>query len=118
KDWLEANQKYDSVSFKLDNDSTKVIVGYNCQKATGTLQSGETFTVYFTKDLVPANRDMQYSNRQLPGLVLEYESHLGPNRVTFTASKLSFDPVAVSKFDLPKTGFRVLSYEESKRGGR
>ncbi len=112
-DWTEANRKYDSVLFTYENDY-KTIAGYNCRKAMGKLKNGETFTVYFTTDLIPENKDFQYSNRSLPGLALEYESNLGTNKVTFTASKISFDPVPASKFDLPIKGFRVLSYQESK----
>ena len=114
-DWIDANKKYDSVTFTYENDY-KTIVGYKCQKAVGKLKNGETFIVYFTKDLVPENQDIQYSNRSLAGLALEYESSLGKSKVTFTASKISFDPVPASKFDLPKTGFRVLTYQESKSG--
>jgi GLPGLI family protein len=116
-DWLEANQKYDSVKFIYENEY-KVIAGYNCQKATGKLKNGESFIVYFTKQLIPANKDFQFSNRSLSGLALEYESNLGNNKVTFTASKISFEPVPASKFDLPKSGFRVITYKESKGEGR
>jgi len=116
-EWTEANQKYDSVTFSYEN-VYKTIVGYDCQKAIGKLRTGESFTVYFTRELVPENKDIQYSNRALPGLALEYESNLGKNKVNFTASKISFDPVPASKFDLPKSGFRIMSYEESKSGSK
>jgi len=116
-DWIEANQKYDSVSFTYENDY-KTIAGYNCQKAIGKLKNGESFTVYFTKELIPESRDFQYSNRSLPGIALEYESTLSKNKVTFSASKISFDPVPVAKFDLPKSGFRVMTYQETKGSGK
>lgn len=116
-DWAEANQKYDSVKFTYENEY-KTIAGYNCQKAIGKIKNGESFTVYFAKDLIPDNRDFQYSNRSLPGLALEYESNLGKNKVTFSASKVSFDPVPAAKFDLPKSGFRVMTYQESKSGSK
>jgi len=114
-DWLDANRKYDSVVFTYENEF-KSIAGYNCQKAIGKLKTGETFTVYFTRELVPENRDIQYSNRSLPGIALEYESVMGNSKVNFAASKVSFDPVSASKFDLPKSGFRVMTYQESKSG--
>lgn len=116
QDWMEANQKYDSVIFTYETDH-KTIAGYDCQKAIGKLKNGESFTVYYTTELIPENLDFQYSNKTLPGLALEYESGLGKNKVIFTASKISFDPVPVSKFDLPKSGFRVLTYKESKGAG-
>jgi len=116
-DWIEANQKYDSVAFTY-LDEYKTIAGYNCRKAIGKLKNGESFTVYYTTELVPENQNFQYSNRTLPGLALEYESSLGKNKVVFSASKISFDPVPASKFDLPKTGFRIMTYKESKVAGQ
>jgi hypothetical protein len=102
-DWAEANQKYDSVTFSYENEYKT---------------SGETFTVYYTPELVPESQIFQYSNKSLPGLVLEYESDLGKNKVVFSATKISFDPVPVVKFDLPKSGFRVMTYKESKGAGK
>jgi GLPGLI family protein len=116
-DWVEANQKYDSVTFTYENEY-KTIAGYNCRKAIGKLKSGETFVVYYTTELIPENQDFQYSNRSLPGLALEYESNLGKNKEIFSASKISFDPVPAAKFDLPKSGFRVMTYQESKGEGK
>ena len=116
-DWIEANQKYDSVAFTY-LDEYKTIAGYSCRKAIGKLKNGESFTVYYTTELVPENQNFQYSNRTLPGLALEYESSLGKNKVVFSASKISFDPVPASKFDLPKTGFRIMTYKESKVAGQ
>src|SRR6476620_12596748 len=72
-DWTEANQKYDSVTFTY-LDEYKTIAGYNCRKAIGKLKNGESFTVYYTTELITENQNFQYSNRTLPGLDLEYES--------------------------------------------
>jgi GLPGLI family protein len=116
-DWIEANQKYDSVIFTYQ-DEYKTIAGYKCRKAIGKLKNGESFIVYYTTELIPENQNFQYSNRTLPGLALEYESNLGKNKVIFSASKISFDPVPASKFDLPKTGFRIMTYKESKVAGK
>ena len=116
-DWIEANQRYDSVTFTYQ-DEYKMIAGYSCRKAIGKLKNGESFIVYYTTELIPENQNFQYSNRTLPGLALEYESNLGKNKVIFSASKISFDPVPASKFDLPKTGFRIMTYKESKVAGK
>lgn len=117
EDWKDANKKYDSVTFTSENEF-KTIAGYKCQKAVGKLSSGETFIVYYTTELLPENMDLQYSNRSLPGLALEYESNLGKNKVVFSASKVNFNPVPSGKFDLPKSGFRVMTYQESKGSGK
>jgi hypothetical protein len=73
-----------------------------------------TFTVYFTKELVPVNSDFQYINKNLPGLAMEYGIIKGGDIHTYTVSKIDFDPVAASKFEIPASGYRVLTYEETK----
>ncbi|MER3470856.1 MAG: hypothetical protein C4330_05855 [Chitinophagaceae bacterium] len=114
-DWKDANKKYENVSF-IQTDETKTIAGYTCKKAVGKLADGTTFTVWYTPDLVTENKEFQYATQNLPGLAMEYETNLGNVKVTYTVSKISFAPVAASKFDLPKAGYRVLTYAESKGG--
>lgn len=112
--WKDANRKYEDVSFTYSDD-TKTILGYKCKKAVGKLSDGTNFTVWYTPDLVPENKDFQYVNRSLPGLAMEYESNMSGNlKVTYTVAKINFNPVPAAKFDLPKSGYRVLTYEESK----
>ncbi|MGK2863450.1 MAG: hypothetical protein ACSLE0_16075 [Chitinophagaceae bacterium] len=114
-DWKISNKKYEGSTFTYENEF-KTIAGYNSQKATGKLLDGTTFTVYFTKDLVPVNKDFQYLNKELPGLAMQYEAVLGKQKVTYTVSNISFNLVPAAKFDLPKTGYRVMTYEETKGG--
>jgi hypothetical protein len=45
---------------------------------------------------------------------MEYESAVGNLKVTYTVSKIDFNTVPAAKFDLPKSGFRVMTYEESR----
>jgi len=112
--WKESNKKYNGITFTYLNDF-KVIQGYNCQKAIGKFPNDTTtFTVYFSKDLVPVNKDFEYLNRNLPGLAMQYEAKLGDKIVTYTVSNISFNPVSQTKFELPRTGYRLMSYEESK----
>ena len=40
---------------------------YKCQKAIGKLKDGTTFTVWYTTDLVPENKDFQYANTKPAG---------------------------------------------------
>lgn len=111
--WKEANRKFDNVQFTYSDD-TKTILGYKTKKAIGKLADGTTFTVWYTTDLIPENKDFQYVNRSLPGLAMQYESNMGSLNVVYTVSNLNFNPVPSAKFDLPKAGYRVMSYEESK----
>ncbi len=110
--WRESNKKYEGVTFTY-LDEFKTIAGYNCQKAIGRLSDSTTFTVFFTKDLMPVNKDFQYLNKNLPGLAMQYEAKLTNMMVTYTVSSVNFNPVPQAKFDLPRTGYRVMTYEES-----
>jgi GLPGLI family protein len=111
--WKEANKKNENVQFTF-TDEAKTILGYKCNKAIGKFADGTTFTVWYTTDLVPDNKDFQYVNRSLPGLAMEYESNVGSLKLTYTVSKINFGAVPVAKFDIPKSGYRVMTYEESK----
>lgn len=115
-EWADLNNKFENVSFTYDPSATKTIQGYAAKKATGKLPDGTTFSVWYTPDIVVDNKDFQYANRNLPGLALEYETNVGNLQVVYTVSKLSFAPVPQAKFDLPKSGFRIMTYQESKGG--
>ncbi|ANH80370.1 hypothetical protein A8C56_04685 [Niabella ginsenosidivorans] len=108
-DWKNRNKKYDNVTYTIENEF-KTIATYNCQKAIGKLSDGTTFTVYFTKDLVPVNNEFQYINKNLPGLAMEYEAAQGSTKVIYTVSSIDFGAVPMSKFDLPESGYRVVPY--------
>lgn len=112
ENWKESNKKYEGITFTYESDY-KTIAGYNCQKAVGKLADGSTFTVYFTKDLIPVNKDFQYINKNLPGLAMQYEATMDKLKVTYTVSSVNFNLVPAAKFDLPKSGYRVMTYEES-----
>lgn len=111
--WKESNKKYEGIVFTYVEEY-KTIAGYNCQKAIGKLADSTSFTVYFTKELIPVNKDFQYLNKNLPGLAMQYEAAMGKMMVTYTVSNISFNPVAQIKFDLPKSGYRVMTYAESR----
>ena len=111
--WKESNKKYEGIVFTYVEEY-KTIAGYNCQKAIGKLADSTSFTVYFTRDLVPVNKDFQYLNKNLPGRAMQYEAAMGKLMVTYTVSNISFNPVAQIKFDLPKSGYRVMTYAESR----
>jgi GLPGLI family protein len=113
-DWRDANKKNENISFTYEGAEVKTIAGYACKKATGKYSDGTTFIAWYTPDIQPENKDFQYATRTLPGLAMEYETTVGNVKVTYTVSKISFSPVAASKFDLPKAGYRILTYQESK----
>ena len=114
ENWAENNKRYEGVTFTNTNE-TKAIAGYNCIKAVAKLPDGTTFTVYYTPDIVPENKEYDYQFKNLNGLPLEYELVQGKLTIKYTVSKINMNPVPASKFDIPKTGYREMTYEESKK---
>lgn len=113
-DWKEANKKYEGISFTYE-DGEKTILNYKCKRATAKLKDGTSYTVWYTTDLIPENKNFQYETRTLPGLAMEYETvNSNGEKTTYTVSRINFNPVLASKFDLPKSGYRVMTYAESK----
>jgi GLPGLI family protein len=116
ENWVEKNRKYQGISFTNTNE-TKAIAGYTCTKAVATLEDGSTFSVYYTTEIIPENKEYDYQFKNLNGLPLEYELTQGKLKIRYTVSKINLNPVPASKFDIPKGGYREMTYEESKKTG-
>jgi hypothetical protein len=114
--WAERNRIYDGILYKNTNES-KEIAGYKCIKAVGQTKSGATITVYYTRDIIPENRQYDPSFRSLDGLPLEYELTNGNVRIRYRIARINLNPVPVSKFDVPSasSGYREMNYEDSKK---
>ena len=113
-DWEKKNSKYEGITFENTNE-TLDIAGYNCKKAIAKLKDGSAFVVYYTPDLEMADKDYDSQFRNLPGLALQYEWQSGKMRFKYTLSKINFDVVPASKFEIPKSGYRVMTYAETKK---
>jgi hypothetical protein len=74
------------------------------------LTDGSSFNVFYTPSIIPTNLQYEYQFKDLPGFVLEYEALTedGKSKINYSATKITLVPVPVAKFDLPKTGYRVL----------
>ncbi len=114
ENWTEKNKKYEDISFTATTE-TKTIAGYVCKKSIARLKDGSTFNVYYTTDISVANKDYDNTFKNLPGLAMEYEMEFGKMKITYTAAKVNFEPVQASRFDFPKTGYRVMSYDDNQK---
>jgi GLPGLI family protein len=113
EDWSKNNKKYDGITFE-NTGETAVIDGFNCKKAIAKLKDGSSFTVYYTTDVNVANKDYDYQFKTLPGLAVQYEMQNGKMKFKFILSKINYSIVPASKFEIPKSGYRVLTYEETR----
>ncbi|MBS1598609.1 MAG: hypothetical protein JST75_10330 [Bacteroidetes bacterium] len=114
ENWRDKNRRYQNLAFAPTAES-KVIAGYKCEKATATTADGFLITVYYTKELIPENKDYDPQFKNLDGLPLEYEFAKGTTTIKYTLSSINLNPVPASKFDTPKSGYREMSYDESKK---
>ncbi|MCW3467728.1 hypothetical protein [Chitinophaga nivalis] len=107
-------KQYENIQFS-DQPVTKNIAGYDCRKAIGTMPDGQTFEVFYATDLVPENK--QYNRRfvNLKGIPLEFEIVTKTGAKTrVIATKVELFPIPASYFDVPKTGYKIVSQEELK----
>lgn len=114
QDWDKNNKKYEGITFENTGENI-VIEGFNCRKAVAKLKDGSTFTVYYTTDVSLGNKNYDYQFKTLPGLAVQYEMQTGKMKFKFTLSKITYDPVPAVKFEIPKSGYRVLTYDETKK---
>ncbi len=107
--WNQLNEKYKELSV-VYTDETKTILGYECKRANINLKDGKTYSLFYATEIAPSTKEYEFQFKGIPGFVLEYETTAdGSNRkVKYTATKINLSPVPAAKFELPKTGYRVL----------
>jgi GLPGLI family protein len=113
ENWIAKNKMYNNVKFELTGE-TKTIAGYNTQKAIARMADGKTFEVYYTPELVLTNKEYDLTFSNLPGLAIQYEIESGKMKFQYTLAKINYDPVQVSLFDFPTSGYRTMTYEENQ----
>ncbi|CAN5331126.1 hypothetical protein BH20BAC1_BH20BAC1_11510 [soil metagenome] len=113
-DWANNNAKYQGITFE-NTGETATIAGYNCKKAIAKLKDGNTFTVFYTTDVNVANKNYDSQFKTLPGLAVQYEMQSGKMKFKFTLASISYENVPASRFEIPKSGYRVMSFDETKK---
>jgi GLPGLI family protein len=101
-------------------DETKMIAGYKCTKAIVDAKDNGKIDVYFTKELGVNSKNASGPFKQIDGAVLEYSMSQQGMNMKFTASSITKEKVADSKFTIPE-GYTKVTKEElmkSMSGGR
>ncbi len=115
ENWESRNRKFEGITF-TNAPETKVIKGYNCKRAFAKLKDSSAISVYYTADLVPINREYNQVFKNLPGLPMEYELETDKLIFKYNIVEIDFSPLPNSKFDFPKSGYRIMTYDENKGG--
>ena len=114
ENWQDKNKRFQGLKFTNSAES-KVIAGYKCEKAVATTADGFMITVFYTRDLIPENKNYDPEFKSLDGLPLEYEFTKGNLVIKYILASINLNPVPASRFDIPKSGYREMTYEESKK---
>lgn len=113
--WVSQNKKFDGIVFTSTTE-TKTIANYNCKKVIGKLKDGSAITVFYAPELYVNNKEYNQTFKNLQGLPVEYEFQSGSLKFKYTLIEVDFGVISSSKFELPKTGYRVISYDENRKG--
>jgi len=114
ENWEDKNKRYQGLQY-TPTGTSKVIAGYHCQQATAKTLDGFSITVFYTTELIPDNKEYDPQFKNLEGLPLEYEITNGHVVIRYTLASINLNPVPASRFDIPKSGYREMTYDESKR---
>jgi GLPGLI family protein len=110
EEYKKANSKYDNPSIEYI-DSTKTINGYKCMLAKVKFSDGRVFSIYYTVELKFHCRHFDIPV-EIKGLPLEYEAEIGGSKVIYQARQISTSPVSAGLFDIPKSGYREMKFDE------
>lgn len=107
--WKAQNKRYEGMEVVLTNDF-KTILGYYCKKAELKLKDGTVLNVFYATSITPSSNENSYQFKGVPGFALEYETagEKGKGNVKFTATRINLNPVPASRFEIPKSGYRIL----------
>jgi GLPGLI family protein len=112
ENWNQKNIRFTGLAFTKTNE-TKTVAGYFCNHAKAATAGGFEITVFYTRDLIPENKSYDPQFKNLDGLPLEYELQKGNIRIRYTLASINLNPVPASKFDIPTSGYREMTYDES-----
>ena len=107
-DWQKENVVYNGIKILFTNN-TKKILNYTCKEALLKLKTGNTYTVYYVPELLPSITENSFQFKNIPGLILQYETDVHNQKIQYTAINISFDPVPSFRFEIPTTGYKVLN---------
>jgi len=113
-DLKDRDKHYEGMQVEF-RDEKRTIAGYECQLALVKLKNGTTYRVYYAPALQFQNQHYDSPFHELPGFPLEYEAEMGKDIYRFVAQEVDFSSIPSALFDLPKTGYKEMSYSEVKK---
>jgi len=79
------------------------------------MPDGKLFTVYFDPSVTLSNKNYNNAFSTLNGLPVQYEIQSGDLTFKYSLKNLNSEIVPAIKFEAPKTGYRLMTYEENQQ---
>ncbi|MFM8709790.1 MAG: DUF4412 domain-containing protein [Sphingomonadales bacterium] len=108
--WEQSNKRYRDARVELSADTLR-IKGYRCSKALITLSDSSVYSIWYTHELQPLNKEFLPFAGVVPGLVLSFETLLGGSLVRYEIDQIAMAPVPQMLFDIPESGYRLLDVQ-------
>jgi GLPGLI family protein len=110
EEWKMQQDRFKRTKVQVFTDTLNIL-GYTCRKAQVSFNDSTVFTYYYTTELKPAARGIQYF-KDIDGFVLRFETERNGRFMVFQARELNLLPVPASRFDRPVRGYRI--YDKNK----
>ncbi len=111
--WKNRNSFMGNIRFEVTNQS-KVINGFHSTKAEA-IDNPNISEVYFLKDTLLENCNYYNALTNLKGIPVSYTISSSGFTFTYTLQSILKEGVSNNMFDIPKTGYRNINYEEIKK---
>jgi hypothetical protein len=111
--WNEITGIFRSMNYTVAEGDT-TLLDYHCLKLIGALADGSMLTIWYTEDILPEIKELNFPLININGLPLMIEMSNGDQKVLYKALSINYDPVQVQNYDIPKNGYRVLTFQDSK----
>jgi hypothetical protein len=111
--WKQFNRQWTAIGFSETGENA-TLAGYNCQKVTGLYASGDSASIFYTSQIMPLARGYDPLFEGLKGTPVQYELVIGGLKVRYTLVSVQTLPVGASRFDVPKTGYKIIEAPEKE----
>jgi hypothetical protein len=113
--WKEKNKSFHTLQFKEEKNNID-INGVSCKKATAVNSKGEIIVVYFNPAIIFSNKEYNNCFTSISGIPFRYEQQMtNGTKYIYSLINIDYDIVTSNKFELPKSGYRIISYEEATK---
>ena len=114
ENWSTNSEEYRQLVLK-EEEYDSPVAGYKVRKAVSILPDGKSLTVYYAPSIQLMNLEYTYSFPQLDGLPVKFEIAHADTVFIYMLTRFNSEPVPLTKFTLPNTGFRLMTYEENQQ---